>query len=143
MLPNPGTGFFNSKVWLLMHLQCMLLVDSKAECKLSASATLNIIRLVLVAYTQRFNAYHFASKIKFMTGLSLAIRCVAPCCSTIFVIFDKNRFLTFFNVILQDFKTIQKDELAKIWKPMKRAQLLSPLFSSKSPKVVFSNIFLL
>ena len=46
VLPNPGTGSSNYKVWLFTQLRCMLLVNSEAQCELSASATLNIIRLV-------------------------------------------------------------------------------------------------
>ena len=46
VLPNSGTGSSNYKVWLFTQLQCMLLVDSEAQCELSASATLHIIRPV-------------------------------------------------------------------------------------------------
>ena len=46
VLPNPGTGSSNYKVWLFTYLQCLLLVYSEAQYELSASATLNIIRPV-------------------------------------------------------------------------------------------------
>ena len=46
VLPNPGTGSSNYKVWLFTQLQCMRLVNSEAQCELSASATLNIIKPV-------------------------------------------------------------------------------------------------
>ena len=48
VLPNPGTGSSNYryKVWLLTQLQCMLLVNSEAQCELSESSTLNIIKPV-------------------------------------------------------------------------------------------------
>ena len=42
ILPYPGTGFSNYKGWLFTQLQCMFLVNSKAHCSLSVSATLNI-----------------------------------------------------------------------------------------------------